>query len=198
MWRRGFRAAARPRAADRSPPRRLPRRHRQRWWSTPRGPVPSAGTGPGSSPRSTWPTRRGRITVSASTCRSSPAASSRCTGRSAGVPAAASRVRPTGEPSRSFCRRSDWASSSAERRAATSGCSASSTVAWPGYQGRPVAASVATRTVCRPNQARSRRSSTAAVTVGLGRAVADQLDELGQRHSSGVGLQHQQGVSTAR
>ena len=60
-------------------------------------------TGPGSSPRNAWPTSLGRITVSASTCRSSPAASSRCTGRSGGVPAAASRVRPTGEPSNNFC-----------------------------------------------------------------------------------------------
>ena len=57
--------------------------------------------GPGNSPRMTCPTRRGRITVSSSICRSSPTASRRCTGRCGGVPGVASRVRPTGDPSTS-------------------------------------------------------------------------------------------------
>ncbi len=134
----------------------------------------SGGTrwvGPGSSPRSTWPTRRGRITVSASICRSRPAASSLGTGRSGGVPGAASRVRPIGEPTSSRSSSSRWGSSSSSTAAAISdaGRSASSRMTWPGYQGSAEDASAGTRTAVSPHtSARSRRSSSAPSTASRG------------------------------
>ena len=135
--------------------------------------------------------------MSASTCRSSPAASSRCTGRSGGRAGRGVAGPPIGEPSSSCCSRSRCASSMRASRSAISApvSRRPSTVAWPGYQGRPLAASAATRTAVSPHtSARSRRSSTAAVTAVFGRAVADQRDQLGQRHGGGLGVQHQQGV----
>ncbi len=135
--------------------------------------------------------------MSASTWRSRPAASSRCTGRSGGVPGAASRVRPIGEPSSSFCSSSGCASSSAASRSAISVAvsSVSSTVACPGYQGRPAAASAATRTAASPHtSARSRKIVDRGGDGVLGGPLADQLQQLGQWDGGGVGVQHQQRV----
>ena len=113
----------------------------------------TSSVGPGDSPRITCPTSRGSITVSASTCRSRPADSSRCTGRSAGVPGAASRVRPIGDPSTSRSRSSRWGrsmpSSSSPIRVASR--SVASSVTCPGCQGSPEAASAATRTAVSPH-----------------------------------------------
>ena len=104
-----------------------------------------------------------------STCRSSPAASSRwhrpvggrararrrgC-GRSVSPRAAGPAVRAAG--------RRGASSASA---ISCAGRSASSRMAWPGYQGRPAAASAATRTAASPHtSARSRRSSRAVGTA---------------------------------
>ncbi len=132
-------------------------------WST--GVVNS--TGPGASPRITWPTTRGRITVSASMRRNSPASTRRGTGRSGGVSGAASRVRPMGEPSSSRASSSLWASSSPPSSSAISSAlrSVVSTAAWPTNHGRPDATSGATLTAASPHaRARSRRSSSAVVT----------------------------------
>lgn len=120
--------------------------------------------GPACSPRSTCPTWRGRITVSASMRRSSPIASSWGTGRSVGAPGAASRVRPIGEPSRSFSSTSSWAwlRSSMSRAISSPVRAASSRVTWPGYQGSAVPASGAMRSAVSPQtNARARRSSSA-------------------------------------
>ena len=129
-------------------------------------------TGPGASPRRTCPTRRGRITVSVSRRRSNPADNRRCTGRSAGASGAASRVRPTGEPSTrrsSSSRESESRLSSAAARSASG--MALSTVAWPGYHGRLEATSAATRSAPFPEvsphtSARASRFSRAWVTEG--------------------------------
>ena len=127
--------------------------------------------GPGSSPRSIWPTLRGNTTVSASTCRSSPAVRSRCTGRSGGVPGAASRVRPTGDRDRSLSRTSRAGASRLPIKSTNSvaGRPASSAVTCPGNQGSASAASGDTRTAASPHiNARSRRSSRAAKTAARG------------------------------
>ncbi|CKT68346.1 Uncharacterised protein [Mycobacterium tuberculosis] len=75
--------------------------------------------GPGCSPRSTCPTWRGKITVSASIRRSKPIASNRGTGRSDGAPGAASRVRPTGDPWSNLSRTSRCAGSRPAIRSAS-------------------------------------------------------------------------------
>ena len=111
--------------------------------------------GPGCCPRSTWPASRHSSTVSSSRRRSNPAASSRGTGRLAGVAGAASRVRPSGEP--------------AERRSSTSAVLAAQTVDrcgqlgrrsvlssidWPRCQGGAQAASAGTRNPGHPTPGR--------------------------------------------
>ena len=120
--------------------------------------------GPGSSPRRIWPTTRGSSTVSVSTWRSRPAASNRGTGRSAGVPGAASRVRPIGEPTTSRSNTSRAASSRSSSARSRSSAGADSVTPCPGYQGSAAAASGETRNSCSPHtRARVRRSSRAAL-----------------------------------
>ena len=153
-------------------------------------------TGPGSSPRNTWPTSLGRITVSASTWRSSPAASSRCTGRSGGVPgsgvAGAAHRRALQQLLQQLglrlveCRRG-------ARRCRVG--SVSSTVACPGYQGRPDAASATTRTaVVAPHQRALTKFVDGRRDRGLGAASPTSSSSLVSGTAVGVGMQDQQRV----
>ncbi len=133
-------------------------------------------TGPGSSPRSTCPTWRGRITVSASMRRSSPIASSCGTGRSAGAPGAASRVRPSGDPSSSLssssrCGSSRPSISSAICSRALRGVFQGHLSRVPGQPGTGVGA--ARSSVSPQTRARSLRSSSGVEHVGFGRATVE-------------------------
>ena len=109
--------------------------------------------------------------MSASIRRSSPIAINCGTGRSAGAPGAASRVRPNGEPSSSRSSSSCCGSLSPSISSAICCglCAASSSVTCPTYQGSPPPASEATRTSRSPQaSARSFRSSSASRTSASG------------------------------
>ena len=169
--------------------------------SSPPGPAAVSSVGPGDSPRITCPTSRGRITVSASTWRSRPAASSRCTGRSAGVPGAASRVRPIGDPSTSRSSSSRWgrsmpSSSSPIRVGVQVGGLERHLPGMPGQSrgrlgGHPHGGVA-------PHQRPARRSSTAATSCFSAPRSPIEREQLGQRHGRGLGVQHQQRVEHRR
>ena len=153
--------------------------------------------GPGRSPRSTCPTWRGKITVSASTRRSRPIASSCGTGRSGAAPGAASRVRPIGEPSSNFSSTSRWArvepvDQIGDLFAAARGVLERDLPRMPrqrrgGVGGHP-------HRGLAPGQGALLEVVERGDHVRFGSAVADQRQQLGRRHRCRIGLQHQQRV----
>ena len=164
--------------------------------------VGRASARPGRAARRAAP---GRPAAAGSPCRRRPGAAARPPAAAApagpaGVPGAASRVRPIGEPSSSRSSRSRCGSSSVVERGGDlrrRSVRRPPAMTWPGYQGRPDGGLGGDphRASSPHTSARSRRSSSGRghrVLVGAARRSA--ATSLASGTAVGVGVQHQQRV----